>query len=185
MSSNAFSEHLDIFTKINYFKPNICFWTNHLLCELTSLVSLAVGASVLNTQTYCLNAVHGVVMPGKTVWLITVCMFILEVVAGADGLNFGSLSFWGVLFKATQLYFLLRQLQESTKANPPCGINGASERQDLEDSAWGVVASDGWKWAGENAPQVYVSESGGHMWVSTLFCLRCSKVGLRSLYSCF
>lgn len=89
----------------------------------------------MNTQTYCLNAMHGVVMPGKPVWLITVCVFILEVVAGADGLNFGSLSFGGVLFKATHLYFLLRQLQESTKANPPCGINGASPRQDLEDSA--------------------------------------------------
>lgn len=160
MSSNAFSEHLDIFTKINYFKPNICFWTNHLLCELASLVSLAAGASVLNTQMYCLNAVHGVVVPGKPVWLITVCVFILEVVAGADGLNFGSLSFWGVLFKATHLYFSLRQQQESTKANPPCGMDGASPRQDLKDQVWGVVVSDGWKGAGENAPQVCVSESG-------------------------
>lgn len=41
-----------------------------------------------------------------------------------------------------------------------CTEHGASPRQHLEDSAWGVVLSDGWKWAGENAPQVHISESG-------------------------
>lgn len=110
MSSNIFSELLNIFTKINYFKPNICFWTNHLLCDFTSLVSSAVGASVLNTQTDCWNAMPSTVVSGKPVWLTRACVFILGVVVGEDVLNFRSLSFWAVLFTATRVYFLFKQL---------------------------------------------------------------------------